>query len=52
MLPGMSGFDVLRMIRERGETADLPVIMVSSRSQENDVLFALRLGANDYIETV
>ncbi len=49
MLPGMSGFDVLRMIRERDETADLPVIMVSSRSQENDVVFALRLGANDYI---
>ena len=29
MLPGMSGFDVLRMIRERAETAELPVIMVS-----------------------
>jgi len=49
MLPGMNGFEVLRHIRADAATADLPVIMISARSNESDMLHGLRLGANDYI---
>ncbi|MDX2161932.1 MAG: response regulator [bacterium] len=49
MLPGMSGFDVLREVREQPGYVDLPIIMISARSQEADIVHALRIGANDYI---
>ena len=38
MLPGMNGYEVLRRIRAVAETVDLPVIMISARTNENDVL--------------
>lgn len=46
MLPGMSGVDVLRKIREAGTT---PVIVVSAKDSEADVVSALELGADDYL---
>lgn len=49
MMPGMSGLDVLRAIREVHTAAQLPVIMVTARSQSDDVVEALGLGANDYV---
>ncbi|HUG53171.1 MAG TPA: response regulator [Vicinamibacteria bacterium] len=49
MMPGMSGLDVLRAVREAYGPAELPVIMVTARSQSEDVVEALGLGANDYI---
>lgn len=49
MMPGMTGPDVLRVLR-RTFTADrLPVIMVTAKTQSEDVVEALELGANDYI---
>ncbi|MBL8118207.1 MAG: hybrid sensor histidine kinase/response regulator [Anaerolineae bacterium] len=49
MMPGMSGLDVLREIRQNPETADLPVILISAMAEARDVAHGLELGANDYI---
>ncbi|WP_425339931.1 response regulator transcription factor [Methylobacterium variabile] len=46
MLPGASGFDLLRALRARGT---LPVIMLSARNEEADRVLGLELGADDYI---
>src|SRR5574340_551913 len=45
MLPGMDGFDVLQKIRE---FSAVPVIMLTAKDQEIDVVKGLRLGADDY----
>ena len=49
MMPGLSGIDVLRRLRERWPESDLPVIMATARDTAEDVVEALRLGANDYV---
>jgi len=49
MLPGRSGFDVLRDLRARPETADLPVLMLTAKGQSKDRDLALALGANAYL---
>ena len=49
VMPGMSGLEVLRDLRSRHDAADLPVIMATARDDSNDVVTALRLGANDYV---
>ncbi len=49
MMPGLSGLDVLRGVRERWPESDLPVIMVTARDATEDVVEALQAGANDYV---
>jgi PleD family two-component response regulator len=49
LMPGMPGTDVLRKVRERFNAVELPVIMVTSRSDTADVVAGLQAGANDYI---
>lgn len=49
MLPGRSGFDILRDVRQDARTADLPVLMLTARGQANDRDLALRLGANHFL---
>ena len=49
MMPGMSGMNVLKRIREVHAPLQLPVIMVTARSQAEDVASALDAGANDYV---
>lgn len=49
MLPGMSGIDVACELRNDTRTSDIPVIMMTARSEESDIVVALRLGADDYI---
>ena len=46
MLPGLSGLDVCRALRER---TDVPIIMVTARTTEEDKLEGLRSGADDYV---
>lgn len=48
-MPGMSGLDVCRELRATPETASLPVIMITARSQEGDVEVGFAAGADDYI---
>lgn len=49
MMPGIDGLEVLRRLREDSLTRDLPVIMLTARKGERDIVDALRLGASDYI---
>lgn len=49
MMPVMDGYDVLRRIREDEELAGIPVLMLTARKQERDVLGALDLGASDFM---
>lgn len=49
MMPVHDGFEVLRRIRANHEFGDIPVIMLSARRSEADIVGALELGADDYI---
>lgn len=49
MMPLMSGLEVLRAIRQNPRTAELPVILISARLDENDIVEGLTIGANDYV---
>lgn len=49
MLPHLSGIEVCRQIKSRAETRDIPVIMVSARSDEPDRVQGLETGADDYV---
>lgn len=49
MMPKVSGFDVLDIIRNTPETAKLKVIMLTALSQESDKQRAEQLGVNDYL---
>jgi diguanylate cyclase (GGDEF)-like protein/PAS domain S-box-containing protein len=48
-MPGMSGLEVLTRLRASRSQTQLPVIMVTARSQGADIVEALNLGANDYV---
>jgi len=47
MLPGRSGFDILREVRSSGQR--LPVLILTARSQESDVVLGFDFGADDYV---
>jgi signal transduction histidine kinase/class 3 adenylate cyclase len=49
MMPMLSGFEVCREIRKQHLATQLPVIMVTARTQMEDLQFGLQVGANDYI---
>lgn len=49
MLPGMDGLEITRQIRKNRESADLPVIMLTAKGEEADVVAGLELGADDYV---
>ncbi len=49
MMPGLTGIDVLKKVRERVSESDLPIVMATARDATEDVVEALHLGANDYV---
>jgi twitching motility two-component system response regulator PilH len=49
VMPQRNGYDVLRALKRNTATKDIPVILVSSKSEETDVRWGLRQGAADYI---
>jgi two-component system, OmpR family, phosphate regulon response regulator PhoB len=49
MMPGISGFEVLRRLKNNPSLRSIPVIMVTAKGHERDVLSGLRGGAVDYI---
>jgi DNA-binding response OmpR family regulator len=49
MMPGLSGFEVLRRLKGDSALRAIPVIMVTAKGHERDVLSGLRGGAVDYI---
>jgi len=49
MLPGMSGIEVCRRLKQSSTTATIPVVMLTARGEENDVVSGLETGAEDYV---
>lgn len=49
MMGKISGFKMASMLREKSETADLPIIFLTAKDTENDMLTGFNLGADDYI---
>lgn len=49
MLPSVSGIEVCRQLKSRADTRDVPIIMLSARSEEVDKVRGLETGADDYV---
>jgi DNA-binding response OmpR family regulator len=49
MLPGLDGLEVCRQIRSEAQTRHLPIIMLTAKGEEADIVTGLELGADDYI---
>ena len=49
MMPGVDGWEVLKRIRSRRETEEMPVILVTAKTQDSDVIRGWELGADEYV---
>ncbi|HSS46878.1 MAG TPA: response regulator, partial [Burkholderiales bacterium] len=49
VMPGQNGFQATRALNKDEETKNIPVIIVTSKSQETDKIWGMRQGAKDYI---
>jgi len=49
MLPGISGIEVCRLVRAKPESRDIPIIMLTARSEEAERVRGLATGADDYL---
>jgi two-component system alkaline phosphatase synthesis response regulator PhoP len=49
MLPGMDGLEVCRLLKKSAETQAIPVVMMTAKGEEADVVAGLELGADDYV---
>jgi DNA-binding response OmpR family regulator len=49
MMPSVDGYQVLRRLREDPKLRSIPVIMLTARKQEEDIVTALELGAADFV---
>ena len=49
MLPGMDGLEICRQLKGNPKTKNIPIIMLTARSEEFDKVLGLELGADDYI---
>jgi len=49
MLPGMDGLDVCRAIRSDSKVMSIPILMLTAKGEETDIVIGLELGADDYI---
>ena len=49
MMPGISGVDFARSLRRKEETRDIPIIMLTAKVEEEDMIRGLESGADDYL---
>ncbi len=49
MLPDLDGLEVCRRLKREASTKDIPIVMVTARGEESDVVVGLELGAEDYV---
>lgn len=49
MLPGLNGLDVCRKVRSNPDYNNIPIVIISAKSEELDVVLGLELGADDYV---
>ncbi len=49
MLPGKDGLDICRTLKRNESTQNIPVVMMTARGEESDIVMGLELGAEDYV---
>lgn len=49
IMPYRDGYEVLRLLQEKDETKDIPVIILSAKSREEDIIRGLEAGAEDFM---
>lgn len=49
MLPGVDGLEVCRVLKADPQTRDIPILMMSAKGEEADIVTGLELGADDYV---
>ena len=49
MLPGMDGIEVCKTLHSHNQTAEIPIIMLTAKGEETDIVGGLEVGADDYI---
>jgi len=49
MMPDVDGFDVCKYLRNKEESASVPIIMLTAKTEETDKVLGLELGADDYV---
>jgi two-component system, sensor histidine kinase and response regulator len=49
MMPGIDGFEVLKILRSQEKTKNIPIIMVTAKIDEESIVKGLKLGAHDYV---
>ena len=49
MLPGLGGLDLCRILKQNEKTRHIPIIMLTAKSEEADVVAGLEMGAEDYV---
>lgn len=50
MMPGMNGLELLKSLRNDNNTAEIPLIFLTAKSEDNDLRMAMNLGADDYVK--
>ena len=49
MLPGIDGFEVCRNLKNENKTARIPIVMLTAKGEDSDIVAGLELGADDYV---
>lgn len=49
MLPGQSGYDLCKLIKQNPKTAAIPVMILSARSEDSDIVLGLEIGSDDFV---
>ena len=49
MLPGLDGLEVCRSLKQDPQTRNLPIVMLTAKGEEADIVAGLELGADDYV---
>lgn len=49
MLPGIDGLDVCRQLKQDEDTRMIPIVMLTAKSEESDIVLGLEMGASDYV---
>ncbi len=49
MLPDMSGLDVCRILKNDAKTTYIPIVMVTAKTEDADIVYGLEIGADDYV---
>jgi two-component system phosphate regulon response regulator PhoB len=49
MLPGIDGLEVTRKLKDNTKTRNIPIVMLTAKGEESDIVTGLELGADDYV---